>query len=133
MNSLYVVHQTLEGLPQLAVVHTASAQPAWVCILSAPLLCVRAAGVLPAKLESVYRIPVLNFTLRCVDVLLHLLQEEFFLRFAEFEEMVKEHERARAIYQVGAATAAAAAELKSLWFDRGGQRVCNGLRQIPIW
>lgn len=30
------------------------------------------------------------------------LQEEFFLRFAEFEEMVKEHERARAIYQVRA-------------------------------
>jgi predicted dehydrogenase len=29
------------------------------------------------------------------------LQEEFFLRFAEFEEMVKEHERARAIFQVG--------------------------------
>jgi hypothetical protein len=28
------------------------------------------------------------------------LQEEFFLRFAEFEEMVKEHERARAIFQV---------------------------------
>lgn len=26
-------------------------------------------------------------------------QEEFFLRFAEFEEMVKEHERARAIYK----------------------------------
>jgi hypothetical protein len=29
-----------------------------------------------------------------------VLQEEFFLRFAEFEEMVKEHERARAIFQV---------------------------------
>jgi len=28
-----------------------------------------------------------------------LLQEEFFLRFAEFEEMVKEHDRARAIYK----------------------------------
>lgn len=26
-------------------------------------------------------------------------QEEFFLRFAEFEEIVKEHERARAIYK----------------------------------
>lgn len=27
------------------------------------------------------------------------LQEEFFMRFAEFEEMVKEPERARAIYK----------------------------------
>lgn len=26
-------------------------------------------------------------------------QEEFFLRFAEFEEIVKEHDRARAIYK----------------------------------
>lgn len=28
-----------------------------------------------------------------------MLQEEFFLRFAEFEEMVKEHDRARAIFK----------------------------------